>query len=969
MRGLSGITVEGTAFRQRKPTSTDCRGGDDRCWPAKIMHLILLFGLLSVVSSAGGALRVDFTRIGGPVEAGYQGYFADHESAVSFTEQSFSAFGTTVTLIPVWLNDPAEQAMQMIDRASGSSLLTDWIGTDARVSNADPLVLMISGLPAGSFAWTSFHHDPQDQTGLFDVTVADALGSETTTGIDISNGNLALDAVTRFETTIVSDGVEPVLMSFDNRGNASISEAFFVLNAFELTALDPGYEEPPAPPDPNQPAIVISEFVASNDRSLNDGDGNTPDWIELHNETLRSVSLAGWFLTDDARNLQKWAFPAGMSLPAGGYLVVFASSRSASDYVDSQGNLHTNFALSKGGEYLALVGPDGVVVHEYAPGFPPQQTDVSYGLWQSQLQYFSPPTPGRANVRGFEGLVDKTKHSDERGFYDEAFALSIDCDTPDVSIRYTLDGSEPTDQHGIVYDPNAPIPILTTTCVRSVAYRTGWKSSGVTTHTYVFVDDVARQPAHPTGWPDDWGYDSEVGGIVPADYEMDPRVVDNTAPGYSVRDALLDVPTVSISMLPDEFIGESRGIYSHPLSRWERKCSIEYILPDGSEGFQCDCKIEVHGGSSRRPWRMQKHSLRLTFTSQYGPAKLEYPLFPESDVQRFNQLVLRACFTDSWGLVSWSSSRYRPNDSQYIRDVWMKESLRDMGRPSSYGRFVHLYVNGLYFGLYNLTERVAQEFLADHHGGEPEDWQVNADFSASGSRWREMMAIDPSRRGGYAQMQEYLDVENFADYMLLHFYADAEDWPSHNGYAAVNAVSGDGKFRFFVWDQEIVLDYHGRAASRIDNTSGVGALFQKMRTCDEFRTLFASRVRKHLLNDGALSLSASQERYLRIANWIDRAIVAESARWGDTQISTPYGNSIEQPKPPTNINHNLYPPAPHGPDYYFTREDSWVVERDNVVDNYLPAIYDMNNSYALLNVLRAKGLYSDVDPSGSGAGN
>lgn len=921
-----------------------------------------LLPLLLAASAAGGALKIDFTQTAGPVEVGYQGYFADHESAATFAPQSYAAFGTTVTVMPVWLNNPAAQAMQMIDRSSGSGLLTDWIGTDGRVPNADPFVLVIDGLPAGSYLWTSYHHDPQDQTGPFDVMVTDAAGSATTKGVDISNGAVALYQVTRFETLIVSSGDSPVFVSFDNQGRGGVSEAFFVMNALVLEALDGSYEEPGPIDEPQTASVVINELLASNPDGHRDGDGNTPDWIELYNGTSQPVSLAGWFLTDDGRDLQKWPFPAGTVLPARGYLVVFASGRSTPDYVDAQGNLHTNFALDKGGEYLALIGPDGAVGHDYAPSFPVLPAGVSYGLWQSQPQYFAPPTPGRANGRGFLGLVEKTSHSRERGFYDDAFDLWISCGTPEATIRFTLDGSEPTEQHGIVYDPNAPLRVLTTTCVRSLAYRVGWKAPDVTTHTYIFVDDVARQPANPPGWPADWGYDSEVAGAVPSDYEMDPRVVDNTLPGYSIRDALLDIPTVSVTMLPDDFIGPTAGIYTHPRNRWERKCSIEYMRPNASEGFQHDCKIEVHGNSSRRPWRMQKHSLRLTFTSQYGPARLQYPLFPGSDVQRFNQLVLRASFTDSWGLVSWSSSRYRPNDSQYIRDVWMKESLRDMGQPSSRGCFVHLYVNGLYFGIFNLTERVDDDFFADHLGGEPEDWELNEDLSSPGSHWRAMMTVDPSTPAGYAQMQEFLDVEDFADYMLLHFYADAEDWPHHNGYAAANAVSGDGKFRFFVWDQEIVLDYHGRAGSRIDSTGGVGDLFRRLRTSDEFRLLFADRVYRHCFNDGALSLAQSQARYLRVANWIDKAIVAESARWGDTQMSTPYGNSIQQPNPPTDINHNLYPPAPHGPDYYFTREDSWVVERDNIIDNYIPAIHDTANSYALINVLRARGLYPSVDP-------
>jgi hypothetical protein len=325
---------------------------------------------------------------------------------------------------------------------------------------------------------------------------------------------------------------------------------------------------------------------------------------------------------------------------------------------------------------------------------------------------------------------------------------------------------------------------------------------------------------------------------------------------------------------------------------------------------------------------MQKHNLRLTFTSQYGPAKLNYHLFPESPVDIFNKLLLRASFTDSWGLISWMNTRYRPNDSQYTRDVWMKESLRDMGQPSSYGNYVNLYVNGLYFGVFNLTELVGDDFFAEHFGGEPEDWTVNKDFYSPDARWNAIMATDVSTIAGYTQALNYIDIENFADYILLHLYADAEDWPSHNGFAATNAVSGDGKLRFFVWDQEIMLDYHGRAAQRIDDSSGVGQLFQKMRTSAEFRLLFADRVQKHCFNDGALSVTGSQNRYRKLANMIDKAIVAESARWGDSRMKTPYGSSIDIPSNPNNPDDIFYPMPPHGPwpNYYFTREDSWLLE-------------------------------------------
>lgn len=141
---------------------------------------------------------------------------------------------------------------------------------------------------------------------------------------------------------------------------------------------------------------LITEFMAANSATLLDGDGRASDWIEIHNPTGAAINLGGWSLTDDAGNLQRWTFP-NTTLPAGGYLVVFASSQPTDNYVDPAGKLHTNFALSAGGEYLALVDPSGIVASEYDE-FPAQSPDVSYGLDAAQTgAYFSHPTPGAAN--------------------------------------------------------------------------------------------------------------------------------------------------------------------------------------------------------------------------------------------------------------------------------------------------------------------------------------------------------------------------------------------------------------------------------------------------------------------------------------------------------------------------------------------------------------------------------------------
>ncbi|MDP6206752.1 MAG: lamin tail domain-containing protein, partial [Roseibacillus sp.] len=127
-------------------------------------------------------------------------------------------------------------------------------------------------------------------------------------------------------------------------------------------------------------SLVIQEFMASNQDTINDEDGDNEDWIEIFNPGGAAINLDGWFLTDDAATLNKWAFP-GIILSPGEQLLVFASNKNRNDPASE---LHTNFKLTSQGEYLALVRPDGSTVeHHYAPTFPLQVQDVSYGLQQS----------------------------------------------------------------------------------------------------------------------------------------------------------------------------------------------------------------------------------------------------------------------------------------------------------------------------------------------------------------------------------------------------------------------------------------------------------------------------------------------------------------------------------------------------------------------------------------------------------
>ncbi|MEZ5323975.1 MAG: lamin tail domain-containing protein [Verrucomicrobiales bacterium] len=710
---------------------------------------------------------------------------------------------------------------------------------------------------------------------------------------------------------------------------------------------------------PADAAIVINEFLARNDRSITDGDGQSSDWIELYNNGTTAETLDGYKLTDDPDNVEVTALLSA-TIPAGEYLVVFASGRSE---MDGAGNVHVPFNLSGTGEYLALLAPDGEKTSEFSPAYPKQFTDISYGITGGSAAFFPEPTPGAANTTiSFSGIVEDTVFSVDRGLYDAPFDVEISTSTDGATIYYTTDGSEPSASNGTAY--SAAIQITTTTALRAVAVKEGFRSTNIDTHTYIFINDVIHQPASIEGYPETWGTDSEVNtGPVVADYEMDPEVVNDATQTYSVAEALRDIPSMSVTLDPDDFLGPRNGIYSHPRSTgaaWEKACSVELIQPDGTKGFQENCALLIHGGSSRRPFRMQKHSFRLEFSSEYGASKLRFPLVPESKVEEFNKIVLRACFTDSWGLASWDPGRYRPDDSQYIRDVWMKESMLEMGHLAGQGTFVHLYINGLYWGLYNPSERMDSSFYSDHLGGEREDWDVIHDFnelrSGSKAAWNklhsavrnveditEYLALQGLNPDGTPnpELDNLIDIDNFIDYMLLHFHARAEDWPNHNWYAARKSRNANEGFIFQPWDQEIVLDNLSlnRLSSRDAGTPA--ALFQNLRDSDEFRLRFADRAHKHLHNDGALSLANSRALYRRLADRIDKAIVAESARWGDTADTTPWGNRPSKP--------------------LYTRDADWVVERDVVLDEFLPDLHDETDSRATISRLRSADLYPNTE--------
>src|SRR5688572_7720021 len=198
-----------------------------------------------------------------------------------------------------------------------------------------------------------------------------------------------------------------------------------------------------ADPVPASAQVVISEFLTSsqNEQGIRDEDGALEEWIEIHNRGSEIVNLGGWALTDDPSDTNKWRFPNRILAP-NEYLVIFASAKNRTNGPQ----LHTNFKLSLSGEYLALFDPAGTPATRFSPKYPEQRNDISFGLLGTNCTHLSPPTPGNPNASAvtYGGIVAAPQFSVQSGFFQNPFTLTLFCETPNSSLRYTLDGSEPS---------------------------------------------------------------------------------------------------------------------------------------------------------------------------------------------------------------------------------------------------------------------------------------------------------------------------------------------------------------------------------------------------------------------------------------------------------------------------------------------------------------------------------------------
>lgn len=269
-------------------------------------------------------------------------------------------------------------------------------------------------------------------------------------------------------------------------------------------------------------------------------------------------------------------------------------------------------------------------------------------------------------------------------------------------------------------------------------------------------------------------------------------------------------------------------LHTNPQQRgrdWERPINMEYFAPGGQIQFDVKAGIRVHGNKSRE--RSIKKSYRIYFRRAYGgPGKLDYPLFEDSPVTKFDKLVLRAGFNDSFTYRDIAGFPVAATFSaKYIGDQVVRNLHRDMGQPVAHGQWVLLYLNGQYWGLYNLTERIDLQALRSYSDPEAEwdiigkdvrstiegEW-IDREVAIDGGygAWLENQdwigSADFTNPGNIGVLEWRVDMENVFSYMFLQAYVQNYDWPGSNWIvyrrSDPRASGNEGQWRMLVWDAE-----------------------------------------------------------------------------------------------------------------------------------------------------------------------
>jgi len=495
----------------------------------------------------------------------------------------------------------------------------------------------------------------------------------------------------------------------------------------------------------NAQSVVINEIMSSNTNTIYDEDGDTPDWIELYNSDVNEINLNGYYLSDDSLNIKKWQF-GNVVIDPGKYLIVFASDK------DTIVNYwHTNFKISASGEKIILSDSSGSIIDQI--DMPASLSDVSYARLNdgSPTWIFQEPSPGSANTGNeIMGFSDTVSVSLSGGFY--STSISVELSAGESNIFYTLDGSDP-DSGSLEY--SGPINISETTVLKAISTKAEHLPSPVIYHSY-FINEQSDLP-----------------------------VVSLISDPYNLFDYYYGIYADGPGWTP---IPPHHG--ANYWMDWERPAHVQFFDDDKNLGFSKNCGIEIYGGWTRS---FPQKSFSVKFKNDYGSSALEYPLFPEFDITTFKSFILRNS----------------GNDFQFthIRDAMMQSLIKDLDIDYLEYRPAAAYINGEYWGIYNIREKISEHYVANRYGVDPDNIDmlegnmevIHGDYLHYSELVNYISNNDMSTDEAYNYVDSMIDLDNCLLYFAAQVYYNSQDWPANN-LKYWRERSKNGKWHWILFD-------------------------------------------------------------------------------------------------------------------------------------------------------------------------
>jgi hypothetical protein len=493
------------------------------------------------------------------------------------------------------------------------------------------------------------------------------------------------------------------------------------------------------------------------------------------------------------------------------------------------------------------------------------------------------------------------------------------------AVHFTTNGANPT-RYSELYP--GTFGTNRTLVVRAIAAKEGYLPSYSVTRSFLFKEDIlgtSDQGITPTDQQGARDANNDFKGLLykypeatensayPMLYHMESSAV--AAKKNTLGTELGTVPVISIvSSVPDFFEQTTGGLYPNsgqtenndagdPRGRdWERFCSFEIIEPGNTTFKQSNAAVLITGGSSIRQNTTRKHNLRIKFDATYGPESLVYPLFPGSGIPQFYNFNLKNTTHDSWSSNWGQNNGYGLSfntNATYSNEAFIIDTHRAMGHDGPNTRWSHVFINGIYWGPYQIIERIDDKYAEAHFGGAGWDVikQSNEAVSGNYSEWTTLTTLvntfpstpEANKPALYAQITSLVDMPNYVDYLVAYTYAQASDWPSNNWRAAKLQNSPSAKWKFLVWDAEWSLrqgEQSSSPVSKISGGAGPAIIHSKLKDYQPYRDFFSQRVNRAFkvipgdAGSGALITATAKTRFQTAINRFGTVVNSESARWG-----------------------------------------------------------------------------------------